>query len=66
MMCYKRSSVLCYVSSRCCVTGYPVFCVTLRTEKIQHAVLQEILCTVLPVFQVLCYRISSVLCYLED
>ena len=62
-----------------------MYCVSWRTEEIQHAVLQEIqwtvllvlLCyqhavlqeiqwTVLHVFQVLCYRISNVLCYLED
>ena len=80
MLCYKRSCVPCYLFSRCCVTGYPVFCATWRTEEIQHVVLQEIQCTVLPVllcyqhavlqeiwctmlcvFQVLCYKISSVL-----
>ena len=61
-----ESSVLCDPSYRCCVTGYPMYCVTWRTEEIQHDVLQEIQCTVLCVFQMLCYRISSVLCYLED
>ena len=61
-----ESSVLCYPSYRCCVTGYPMYCVSWRTEEIQHAVLQEIQWTVLHVFQVLFYRISNVLCYLED